>query len=124
MAKSLCLLLMQVNHALVANFSAANMSFYAIRENKILAKISGFTVYKLKSHLALYIMHSKTCKNGRSHEDQNLVFQWEDSAILLTFIKLPFVINIFVLSIFEWTFYTGFTVFVCSDITPRTNHVL
>ena len=30
--------------------------------------------------------------------------------ILLTFIKLPFVIKIFVLSIFEWSFYTGFTV--------------
>ena len=25
------------------------------------------------------------------------------------FIKLPFVIKIFVLSIFEWPFYTGFT---------------
>ena len=36
----------------------------------------------------------------------------EHSAILLTFIKLPFVINIFVLSIFEWPFDTGFTVSV------------
>ena len=34
----------------------------------------------------------------------------EHSAILLTFIKLPFVIKIFVLSIFEWLFYTGFTI--------------
>ena len=34
----------------------------------------------------------------------------EHSAILSTFIKLPFVIKIFVLSIFEWPFYTGFTV--------------
>ena len=34
----------------------------------------------------------------------------EHSAILLTFIKLPFVIKIFILSIFEWPFYTGFTV--------------
>ena len=34
----------------------------------------------------------------------------EHSAILLTFIKLPFVIKIFVLSIFEWPFYTGFTI--------------
>ena len=32
------------------------------------------------------------------------------SAILLTLIKLPFVIKIFVLSIFEWPFYTGFIV--------------
>ena len=33
-----------------------------------------------------------------------------ESAILSTCIKLPFVIKIFVLSIFEWPFYTGFTV--------------
>ena len=32
------------------------------------------------------------------------------SAILLTFIKLPFVLNSFVLSIFEWPLKTGFTV--------------
>ena len=36
----------------------------------------------------------------------------EHSAILLTFIKRPFVIKIFVLSIFEWALYTGYTVFV------------
>ena len=34
----------------------------------------------------------------------------EHLAILSTFIKLPFVIKIFVLSIFELPFYTGFTV--------------
>ena len=34
----------------------------------------------------------------------------EHSAIPLTYIKLPIVIKIFVLSIFEWLFYTGFTV--------------
>ena len=39
------------------------------------------------------------------------LFQGEDSAILLTFIKLPFVIKTFVLPIFEWLFYTGFTVY-------------
>ena len=38
------------------------------------------------------------------------MFQGEHSAILLTFIKLPFVIKIFVLSIFEWPLKTGFTV--------------
>ena len=31
-------------HAIVAMFNVANMSFNAFRENKILAKISGFTV--------------------------------------------------------------------------------
>ena len=30
--------------------------------------------------------------------------------MLSTFIKLPFVIKIFILSIFEWPFYTGFNV--------------
>ena len=38
------------------------------------------------------------------------MLQGEHSAILSTFIKLPFVIKIFVLSIFGWSFYTGFTV--------------
>ena len=39
------------------------------------------------------------------------MLQGEHSAILSTFIKLPFVIKILVLSIFEWPFYTGLTVF-------------
>ena len=38
------------------------------------------------------------------------MLQWEHSAILLTLIKLPFVINTFVLSIFEWPLKTSFTV--------------
>ena len=38
------------------------------------------------------------------------MLQWEHSAIFPTFIKLPSVIKIFVLSIFEWPFYTGFIV--------------
>ena len=38
------------------------------------------------------------------------ILQGEHSAILLSFIKLPFVNKIFVLSIFEWPFYIGFTV--------------
>ena len=38
------------------------------------------------------------------------MLQGKHSVILLTCIKLPFVIKIFVSSIFEWPFYTGFTV--------------
>ena len=38
------------------------------------------------------------------------MLQGEHSAILSTFIKLPFVIKIFVLPIFQWPFYTGFTI--------------
>ena len=42
------------------------------------------------------------------------MLQGKHSAILLTFIKLPFAINIFVLSIFEWSLKTGFTVYIKS----------
>ena len=45
------------------------------------------------------------------------MLQGEHSAILLTFIKLPFVVKIFVLSIFEWPFYTGFIVPKSHDCT-------
>ena len=38
------------------------------------------------------------------------MLQEEHSAILLTFIKLPFVIKIFVLFFIEWLLKTGFTV--------------
>ena len=38
------------------------------------------------------------------------MLQGKHSAILSTFFKLPFVIKIFRLSIFEWPFYTGFIV--------------
>ena len=45
------------------------------------------------------------------------MLQGEHSAILLTFIMLPLVIKIFVLSIFEWPLKTGFTVvFLCLKI--------
>ena len=40
------------------------------------------------------------------------MLQGEHSAILLTFIKLPFVMKIFDLSIFEWPFYTDLTVII------------
>ena len=38
------------------------------------------------------------------------MLQGEHSAILLTFIKLPFFTKIFALSIFEWSLKTGLTV--------------
>ena len=43
------------------------------------------------------------------------MLQGKHFAICLTFIKLPFVIKIFVLSTFEWPFYTGFTVVSVSE---------
>ena len=49
--------------------------------------------------------------------------QVEHSAILSTVIKLPFVIKIFVLSIFEWPLKTGFTVHLslCFMCIPLSN---
>ena len=47
----------------------------------------------------------------------------EHSAILSTFIKLPFVNKIFVLSIFEWPLKTGFTVHK-NDLFPALISVL
>ena len=56
--------------------------------------------------------------------DRSAFFAWGGggghSAMLLTFIKLPFVIKIFALSIFEWLLKTGFTVLLFIDqFCPR-----
>ena len=72
------------------------------------------------------LIHKKDCVKWPISKRPNIVFedqlllnagqkycrmlQGEHSAIFLTFIKLPFVIKIFVLSIFEWPFYADFTV--------------
>ena len=59
-----------------------------------------------------YLRYSKTHVKRPFLIRQKIGFQnqGEHSAILSTFLKLPFVIKIFVLSILEWPFYTGFTV--------------
>ena len=41
--------------------------------------------------------------------------------MLSTFIKLPFIIKIFALSIFEWPFYTGLTVFLRTKMVSPAN---
>ena len=74
----------------------------------------------MKKHLLVY---TKTCVKRPLLKSQKIGFQdqlslnagqrycrmlqGEHSAILSTFIKLPFVIKIYVLSILEWPFYTG-----------------
>ena len=73
-----------------------------------------------------YTLYSKPClkrqlkkKTKIGFQDQLLLnagqkrcrmLQWEHSAILSTFIKLPFVIKLFVLPNFEWPLKTGLTV--------------
>ena len=46
------------------------------------------------------------------------MLQGEHSAVISTFIKLSFVMKFFLLSIFQWPFYTGFTVhvYICSMV--------
>ena len=44
-------------------------------------------------------------------QDQLLLNADHEYCSMLLYIELPFVIKIFDLSIFEWPFYTGFTVF-------------
>ena len=51
------------------------------------------------------------------------MLQGEHSAILLTFIKLPFIAKIFVLSIFEQQFYTGSTVLFTPNIIDFISEV-
>ena len=70
--------------------------------------------------------YSKICLSGHSKLTPKIGFQYqlslnagqkycrmlqvEHSAILSTFIKLPFSIKAFVLSIFKWRLKTGFTI--------------
>ena len=51
------------------------------------------------------------CSNRLSLNAGQKYCKREHSAILSTFIKLPFVFKTFVLSIFEWPLKTGFTVY-------------
>ena len=51
------------------------------------------------------------------------MLQGQHSAILPSFIKLPFVIKILVLSVFDWPFYTGFTVYT-NDYIQMTNFIM
>ena len=89
------------------------------------------TIFQSCWGVFLSFWYSKTCVKRTLSKRQKTGFQdqlslnagqkycrllrGEHSAILLTFIKLPFVITIFVLPIFEWPFYTGFTILVFGD---------
>ena len=83
----------------------------------------------------MHIHYSKTCVKRALSKRQKIGFQdqlslntgqkpcsmlqGEHSAILLTFIKLSIVIKIFVLSIFEWQFYTSFTAYQEFQTVPE-----
>ena len=74
------------------------------------------------SHSEFSNEYSKTCVKRQLSKTQKFVFKNNyrlmqvksiaecSKGILLTFIKLHIVIKTFILSIFEWPFYTGFAV--------------
>ena len=70
----------------------------------------------VKNSSKLNTPYSKTCLKRPLKKKQKLVFKIDyclmqvKSIVECCFIKLPFVIKIFVLSFFEWPFYTSFTV--------------
>ena len=63
MANSLCLSLIKVIYALVANFKVSNMSLNAIRENKILAKFSNLQY--IQEHNKQIDHSSQICFTGK-----------------------------------------------------------
>ena len=71
-------------------------------------------------------INSKTCVKRPILKDRKLVFKSNYCLMQVTsiaecsFIKLPFVIKIFVLAIFERPFYTGFTV-VTKDLSCKVH---
>ena len=74
MPKSICRLLIYVNHGLVANFSVTNMAFNAIRQNKIFTKIFGFTVKKNIGDI-LFLYNSRFGSDAKPQESQLLKFR-------------------------------------------------
>ena len=85
-------------------------------------QIIGQTELHVKQTKRLY---SKTCVKQLLSKRSTIGFQeqlsldagqTEHSALLSAFIKLLFVSKTFVSSIFEWLFYTGFTVIVCFNM--------
>ena len=95
--------------------AASCLNDLPVNEKQHSAKRSGFHQY------------SKTCLKRPHKKKTKIVFlnqvslnagqkycrmlQGEHSSILSTFIKLPLVVKMFVLSIFEWPLKTGFTVY-------------
>ena len=89
-----------------------------------------------KSSIPLY---SKTCLKGQLKKNSKIGFQYqlslnagqkhcrmlqvEHSAILSTFIKLPFSIKTFVLSTFKWPLKTGFCLFDWFDSLHSINNL-
>ena len=73
-----------------------------------LSKIQKKMVFKTNYRL-MQVKSISECSPFNAGQKYCSVLQGEHSAIILTFIKIPFVKPLY-LSIFEWPFYTGFIV--------------
>ena len=98
-------------------FYAANNICQCIYKCRWLSEKKNVT--KIRQPLNLKVLeYSETCLERPLKEDKNFgqtycrMLPLEHSAILLTFINLPFAIKTFVLSIFEWPLKTCFTVYM------------
>ena len=83
----------------ISNFNQVTLNFYIYSKTCLKRPLKKKTKIGFQDRLS-FNAGQKHCR----------MLQGEHSAILLTFIKLPFVINTFVLSIFEWPLKTGSTV--------------
>ena len=80
-----------------------------------MCKLMGKKIFIILCSKILFILiDSKPCVKRPLSKIPKIGFQDQLSlnAILLTFIKLPFVSKIFVLSIFEWLFFTQVLLYV------------
>ena len=84
------------------------LSLNYLNTNKVIMIYSKTCLKRpVKKHTKIYFQDRLMLNAGQKY---CRMLQREHSAILSTFINLPFVIKIFVLSFFEWPLNTGFTV--------------
>ena len=116
----------QINHDILCSNETIILSKYCVVCCKILMVCQQCIKYNLCKTATLI-------KTKNAFQDQLSLnagqkycrmLQREHSAKLSTFIKLPFVIKIFVLSIFEWPFYTGLTVIKNVFLFSQHKHML
>ena len=119
----------------VSEFVPTNMAVNFVQHNRCKWLIANNSIYE-PAHQ--YLSYSKTCVKRPLSKRPKIGFEdqlslnagqkycrmlpLEHSALLSTFIKLSFVIKIFVLSIFEWLFYTSFTVYASSRGSDKHAH--
>ena len=96
----------------IDRLKSADDAFRGQLENKVQAFQEQINQLEHDKQTEIDQANLRVCTDFRLMQVKSIAECSEHSAILSTFIKLPFVNKIFVLSIFEWPHKTGFTVFV------------